>query len=85
LGQQFALNEASFFLVRLLQTHDKFELALDAQPEGSLPPKDWAEKPGRAAVDKIWFQSSITMFVRVSAAEALMLSNLYSSLGRVVD
>lgn len=65
LGQQFALNEASYFLIRLLQVYDGFELALDAQPQGSLPPAEWANaKDSRASVDKVWFQSSVTLYIK---------------------
>jgi hypothetical protein len=66
MGQQFGLNEASFLIIRLLQVYDRFELALDAQPEGSLPPAEWAHiKEGRASLDKVWHQSSITSYIKV--------------------
>ncbi|KAF8996820.1 cytochrome P450 monooxygenase pc-3 [Cyathus striatus] len=41
LGQQFAYQEASFFLIRLLQQYSSFSLARDVQPLESLPPKEW--------------------------------------------
>jgi len=67
LGQQFALNEASFFMIRLLQNYDGFDLALDAQPEGSLPPSEWSKvKESRASIDKVWFQNSVTLYIKVS-------------------
>src|ERR1700760_3549428 len=66
LGQQFALNEASFLLVRLLQNYDGFELALDAQPAGSLPPAEWKNaKEGRAAKEKVWFANALTLYIKV--------------------
>ena len=66
LGQQFALNEASFLLVRLLQNYDGFELALDAQPAGSLPPADWKNvKEGRASKEKVWFANALTLYIKV--------------------
>ncbi|KAJ7055990.1 cytochrome P450 monooxygenase pc-3 [Mycena amicta] len=43
LGQQFAYNEASFFLVRLLQSFSSISLAPDAQPPESLPPASWRD------------------------------------------
>jgi len=67
LGQQFAYNEASFFLIRLLQSFSKVSLALDAQPASSLP--IW---PGR---EKIWMKSHLTLYcagglwVRMEAVE----------------
>lgn len=36
LGQNFAYNEASFALIRLLQTYDKIDLAMDVQPKESV-------------------------------------------------
>ncbi|KAF8600093.1 cytochrome P450, partial [Ceratobasidium sp. AG-I] len=41
LGQQFAYNETSFFLVRLLQRVESIQLVPEAHPEGTLPPKEW--------------------------------------------
>ncbi|KAI5117814.1 hypothetical protein M0805_004944 [Coniferiporia weirii] len=41
LGQQFAYNETSFMLVRLLQSFDKFELDASAQPADSRAPPEW--------------------------------------------
>ncbi|KAK0502032.1 cytochrome P450 [Armillaria luteobubalina] len=46
LGQQFAYNEASYYLVRLLQTFSSFSLAMDAQPPQGIPPKSWTRTPG---------------------------------------
>ncbi|KAJ7926709.1 cytochrome P450 [Mycena leptocephala] len=65
LGQQFAYHEASFFLVRLLQTFSSVSLALDAQPMASLPPASWKtdDKSGWKAHEKIRPKSHLTMFV----------------------
>ncbi|TCD70442.1 hypothetical protein EIP91_003523 [Steccherinum ochraceum] len=49
LGQQFAYNEMSFFLIRLLQNFSKMDLRLDAQ---TPPPKEWAQSPGRKGAEK---------------------------------
>lgn len=64
LGQNFAYNEMTFFIVRLLQRVSGFELAPDAQPEGSLPPARWKYGEGRQAVEKIWPASSVTTFIK---------------------
>ncbi|KIK65139.1 hypothetical protein GYMLUDRAFT_39531 [Collybiopsis luxurians FD-317 M1] len=64
LGQNYAYNEASFFLVRLLQQYDTFTLAPEAQPEGSLPPPEWKERKGRQAEEKIWPAAALTLFVK---------------------
>ncbi|KAF7353514.1 Cytochrome P450 [Mycena sanguinolenta] len=65
LGQQFAYHEASFFLVRLLQTFSSVSLDLDAQPPAARPPLSWKtnDKSGWTAHEKIRPRSHLTMFV----------------------
>ncbi|KAH9979194.1 cytochrome P450 monooxygenase CYP63 [Russula compacta] len=53
LGQEFALNQAGYFIVRLLQRFQSFRLAPDFMPAGSLPPAHWEGMPGRQGVEKI--------------------------------
>ncbi|KZV77483.1 cytochrome P450 [Peniophora sp. CONT] len=62
LGQQFAYNEASFMLTRLVQEFSKIELALDAGPQNMKPPPEWAAGPGRKAVEKINIRSHFTLY-----------------------
>jgi len=64
LGQQFAYNESSFFLIRLLQSFSSFSLADDAQPLEARPPANWKDVGGRAAIEKIWLKSHLTMNVK---------------------
>ncbi|KAF8998684.1 cytochrome P450 [Cyathus striatus] len=64
LGQQFAYQEASFFLIRLLQQFSSFTLAQDAQPADSLPPKSWAGASGRKGMEKVRPHLHLTMSVR---------------------
>ncbi|KAF7352323.1 hypothetical protein MVEN_01196000 [Mycena venus] len=64
LGQQFALNEASFFLVRLLQNFTGFTLAPDAQPESTKPPASWKTAKGTQATEKIMLARHLTMFAK---------------------
>ena len=66
LGQNFAYNEMSFFLVCMLQRFERLELAPDAQPEGSLPPEQWKSGRGRQAVERVWPASAMTAFIKVS-------------------
>ncbi|KAF9475907.1 cytochrome P450 [Pholiota conissans] len=65
LEQQFAYNEASFFLVRLLQNFSSFTLASEAQPPASRPPASWAldTKDSRKAREKIRPKNHLTMYV----------------------
>ena len=62
---QFAYNEASFFLIRLLQRFDSFSLASEVQPESTKPPKEWSTIPGPQGTDKIKLQMSLTMMAKV--------------------
>ncbi|KZV93250.1 cytochrome P450 monooxygenase pc-3 [Exidia glandulosa HHB12029] len=64
LGQQFAYNEMSFFLVRLLQRVAGIKLAPDAQPPKSRPPQAWSQGDGRKAVEKVWPAAFLTIFVK---------------------
>jgi cytochrome P450 len=65
LGQQFAYNEMSFFLVRLVQTFGSVSLASDAQPAETKPPPRWATVKGRQSIEKIRPKSHLTMFSMV--------------------
>jgi len=63
LGQQFAYNEAQFFLVRLLQRFGHPELAPEAAPAGST----WSKfgQPGsRETMEECWPKSAVTLYVR---------------------
>ncbi|KAG2139719.1 cytochrome P450 [Suillus clintonianus] len=59
LGQQFAYNETSFFLVRLLQQFSSFSLATDVQTPA---PAEWAKCSGRKAIEKIIIKSHLTIY-----------------------
>ncbi|KIK16473.1 hypothetical protein PISMIDRAFT_686262 [Pisolithus microcarpus 441] len=59
LGQQFAYNEMSFFLVRLLQTFSSITLAEDLQTR----PSDRAEGTGRNAQEKVIIQHHVSLYV----------------------
>jgi len=50
LGQQFAYNEMSFFMIRLLQKFDKITLDMDAQPQRTTSLLEWKTK--RREVEK---------------------------------
>ncbi|KAJ7023596.1 cytochrome P450 [Mycena alexandri] len=65
LGQQFAYQEASFILIRLLQAFSKISLAPNAQPPDSRVPDDWKtdDPSGWKRREKIRPKSSLAMFV----------------------
>ncbi|TFL02950.1 cytochrome P450 [Pterulicium gracile] len=63
LGQQFAYNEASFFLVRLLQNFSEISLALDAVPPEHRPRDEWKDGgEGFHSGQKVWARAHITMY-----------------------
>ncbi|KZT71411.1 cytochrome P450 [Daedalea quercina L-15889] len=63
LGQQFAYNEMSFFLIKLLQRFSAMELAPEAISPGMLPPKEWASAPGRKGKEKFAPKSHLTLYM----------------------
>ncbi|KAJ3013411.1 hypothetical protein NUW54_g1605 [Trametes sanguinea] len=62
-GQQFAYNEMSFFLIRLLQNFSSMELDLSAQPPDARPPPGWAGAEGQKGLEKIVPKSHISLYV----------------------
>ncbi|EJD42063.1 cytochrome P450 monooxygenase CYP63 [Auricularia subglabra TFB-10046 SS5] len=64
LGQQFAYNEASFFLARLLQKFSAVELAPEAAPKGAAPPAEWKTMGGRQAIEQCWPKDAIILFAK---------------------
>jgi len=75
LGQQFAYNEMSFFLIRLLQQFATIAFAPDAHAPETLPPAEWRGAPGRKGVEGVWPKLHLTiyshggMWVRMGEAE----------------
>jgi hypothetical protein len=66
MGQNFAINEASYLLVRILQQYDTFTLASEAQAPDSLPPAEWRlNGTGRAKYEKVWPAAAMTLFIKV--------------------
>ncbi|KAL1754622.1 cytochrome P450 [Schizophyllum commune] len=63
LGQQFAYNEMSFFLVRLLQSFSSFSLADDVQPAESVAHFRTADSPD-AEVETRQFAAHLTMHLK---------------------
>ncbi|KAI0638092.1 cytochrome P450 monooxygenase pc-3 [Trametes polyzona] len=63
LGQQFAYNEMSFFLIRLLQNFSHVELDLSAQPPDARPPPEWASAEGQKGKEKVIPKAHLTLYV----------------------
>ncbi|KAK7007236.1 cytochrome P450 [Favolaschia claudopus] len=62
LGQQFAYNEMSFMLIRLLRSFESFSIDEDAFMPDARPPKEWASAPGRKGIDKFKPKFHLTMY-----------------------
>ncbi|KAG8962385.1 hypothetical protein FRC05_005356 [Tulasnella sp. 425] len=81
LGQQFAYNEASFVLVRLLQKFSQISLAQnEAAPTSALPPASWKEAKGRKPVEKVWPKTALTLYTKFPKRSSPGIN--YASLGR---
>ncbi|KAK7024847.1 cytochrome P450 52E1 [Favolaschia claudopus] len=61
LGQQFAYNEMSFMIIRLLQSFSSFSLDEAAFAPGALPPAEWAACAGRKGVERFRPKLHLTM------------------------
>ncbi|KAJ7148564.1 cytochrome P450 monooxygenase pc-1 [Mycena crocata] len=62
LGQQFAYNEMSFMLIRLLQSFESFSLDEAAFAPEARPPPEWSTFPGRKGIDKFRPKLHLTMY-----------------------
>ncbi|KAJ7454718.1 cytochrome P450 [Mycena latifolia] len=62
LGQQFAYNEMSFVLIRLLQNFSSISLDVDACSPHCRVPEIWAGQPGRKGVEQFRPKAHLTMY-----------------------
>ncbi|KII89790.1 hypothetical protein PLICRDRAFT_565689 [Plicaturopsis crispa FD-325 SS-3] len=62
LGQQFAYNETSFMLVRLLQAFSGIALAPEAVPVEARTPEAWKTSGGPQAKERVWPRNHLTMY-----------------------
>lgn len=80
LGQNYAYNEASFMMIRILQIFDSFTLRQkEDAPPGACPPSSWKDSgKGRKAIEQIWPQNAVTLYskggvwVKMGIAEGLV-------------
>jgi len=64
LNTQFAYNETSFMVIRLLQAFDKINLDFEAMPPTARPPADWKlAEWGTQSKEKIIPKSHLTLYV----------------------
>ncbi|KAF7342272.1 hypothetical protein MVEN_01815300 [Mycena venus] len=61
LGQQFAYNEVSFMLIRLLQAFSSTALDVDACPPHARVPSEWKDGHGRMAMERFRPRLHLTM------------------------
>nr|AAL67906.1 cytochrome P450 monooxygenase pc-2 [Phanerodontia chrysosporium] len=64
LGQQFAYNEMSFFVIRLLQHFDEVQLCEDALAPDCRVPDAWRGAPGRKGVERFWPKAHLTLYAK---------------------
>jgi len=64
LGRQFAYNEISFMLIRLLQSFDGVTLAVDEQPPEARPPVEWSKTDDRRRMEKIRPKNHLTTYAQ---------------------
>ncbi|KAI1794078.1 cytochrome P450 monooxygenase pc-2 [Ganoderma leucocontextum] len=63
LGQQFAYNEVSFMLVRLLQQVSAIEFVPEVTPKSLVPP-GYTDSPGSDGTDRVWMANHLTMYAK---------------------
>ncbi|KAF7318193.1 hypothetical protein HMN09_00327600 [Mycena chlorophos] len=61
LGQQFAYNEASFLVIRLLQSFSAIQLDEEACPPQSRVPEAWRAGEGRMKIERFRARQHLTM------------------------
>ncbi|KAK7032820.1 cytochrome P450 [Favolaschia claudopus] len=62
LGQQFAYNEMSFVIIRLLQQFSSISLDVEACPPEARVPPEWSGAPGRKGIERVRPQTHLTMY-----------------------
>ncbi|KAG8961754.1 hypothetical protein FRC00_011400 [Tulasnella sp. 408] len=62
---KFALNEASFFVIRLLQAFDDITFSPESYPPGTLPPEEWKKSDkARKPLEKVHPKTHLTMYIK---------------------
>lgn len=63
LGQNFAYNEASAVIARIVQAFKAIRLDMDSNPEAK-PPTSWATGSGRKPIERIWVKAHMTAYAK---------------------
>ncbi|KIJ64222.1 hypothetical protein HYDPIDRAFT_40451 [Hydnomerulius pinastri MD-312] len=64
LGQQFAYNEMSFMMIRLLQNFSSITLSPESQDPSTRPPAAWANGEGRQAIERFHPRNHLTLYAK---------------------
>ena len=80
---QFAYNESSFMLIRLLQQVGRIHLTQEVSPE-AIPPPGYFDSPPCEEEEKIFLRSHITEYVQVSS-QGLIVFELAADVAFRVD
>ncbi|KAK7057643.1 cytochrome P450 [Favolaschia claudopus] len=64
LGQQFAYNEMSYVIIRLLQNFSSIMLDVDACPPEARVPTEWSGQPGRKGIEQIVPKAHLTLYTQ---------------------
>ena len=62
---QFAYNEMSFMLIRLLQNFSSITLSPESQEPTCRPPGAWARGEGRQAIEQFYPRNHLTLYAKV--------------------
>jgi cytochrome P450 len=62
---QFAYNEMSFMLIRLLQSFSSITLSPESQDPACCPPAAWTRGKGRQAIERFHPRNHLTLYAKV--------------------
>ena len=63
---QFAYNEVSFMLIRLLQNVSGIHLMQEVNPK-AIPPEGYADSPACSGGEKVFFRNHLTLYIQVNS------------------
>jgi hypothetical protein len=78
LGQQFAYNEMSFFLIKLVQNFASIDFDAESFEPSARPRAEWKSAEGRKGYEKFWPRSHLTLYSKVRRMMLLCLNSASS-------